>query len=188
MPTRFATTEQVDFVTNNQADITAYHDKFKDVLTAFAGICEAVSPESGIEIRFISAEGRDEENWRGNLLSASKGDKVDVFCLGITGTQFLDDQQNGIGYFKKVFTLGIDYFYDYDFGTDDDNSEAVFSERIDSVEYFIEQLRVNSELECLPSCSIILSGATKRGIKQFKSASTHFAKTDILLSFDEDDN
>lgn len=185
---RFATTEQADFVAGNAPAISAYHDKFKDVLTAFAGICEAVSPESGIEIRFISAEGRDEENWRGNLLSASQGNIVDVFCLGITATQFLDDSQNGVGYFKKTFTLGIDYFYDYDFGTDTDNSEATFSERIDALEFLIEQVRVNDEIDCLPSCSTILSGVTKRGIKQFQNASTHFAKTDILLSFEEDDN
>jgi hypothetical protein len=118
------------------------------------------------------------------LLSSSPQNIVDIWCLSVTGTNLLSDEENGIGYFDKPFTLAIDYFYDYDFGTDADNSEAVFTEKIDTLEFLIEQLRVNSDADCLPEGVKVLSGAFRRGIKQFTSASTHFAKGDILLELE----
>jgi hypothetical protein len=186
MPPRFATTEQIEFVAEQETNINDYHAQFDAVLTAFAGLIEAFSPESGIETRAITPKGRDDEEWRGMLLSASSSNSVDVWCLTFTGTQFLDDKENGAGYFKKPFTLAIDYFLDYDFGTDEDNTESVFSKKIDTLEFLIEQLRTNPDFECLPSCVIVLSGAIKRGIKTFSDASTHFAKGDILLQFEND--
>lgn len=186
MPPRFATPEQIEFVTEQEPNIDAYHAQFIAVLTAFAGLIEAFSPNSGIEIRTISPKGRDDEQWRGMLLAASPSGSVDVWCLTITGDQFLDDGQNGAGFFKTPFTLAVDYFLDYDFGIDSDNTEAVFSKKVDTLKFLVEELRTNPEFDCLPSGVIVLSGAIRRGIKTFTNASTHFAKGDILLQFEND--
>jgi hypothetical protein len=186
MPPRFATSEQIQFVADEAANIAAYHAKFNAIKTAFAGLIEAFSPSSGIETRAITPKGRDDEQWRGMLLSASPSGSVDVWCLTYTGTQFLDDGENGAGWFKKPFTLAIDYFLDYDFGTDEDNTESLFELKINTLEYLIEQMRTNTEVDCLPQGVILLSGAIRRGIKTFSDASTHFAKGDILLQFESD--
>lgn len=187
MPPRFATPEQIEFVQDQETKINDYHGKFNAVLIAFAGLVESFSPESGIEIRSITPQGRDDEQWRGMLLASSPGDIVDVWCLTITANQLLEDAKNGVGFFNKPFTLAIDYFYDYDFGTDAENTESVFRKKVDTLDFLIEQLRTNSEADCLPACCSVLSGAVRRGIKTFRDASTHFAKGDILLQFENDD-
>ena len=173
---RFATTEQIAEVAGWATPIQAYQTLFDNQLKALAGYIEAFSPTSGIETRYITGEGRDDENWRGNLLAASLGSKVDVWCLTVTMSQGLPLEQSGVGYFDKPFSIGLDYFYDFEFGTDSNNSESYFNSQVDGFEWILEQIRT-----CLPDGAEIESWLFRRMIKRFTNASTHIAKGDIAL-------
>lgn len=182
---RFATQQQIDIVAAQGTNIAIYQAKFDGIITAIAGWIEAISPSSGIETRFITGEGRDDENWRGHLLSASLNPtKVDLWCLSLTMTEGLPATENEIGAFNKPISLAVDYFYDYDFGTDAANSEAVFNKRVNAFDFILEQIRGNSSFECLPNDCTIESWMSRRLIKRFTNASTHIAKTDISLRFE----
>lgn len=179
---RFATENQIDEVEGYESAITAYQAKFDGVVKYLAGYIEALNPNSGLEIRYITGEGRDDESWRGNLLASSPdGDKVDLWCMTITMSQGLPAAELGaVGSFDKPFGIAIDYFLDWDFGTDETNSEDVFNAKINAFEYVLEQIRT-----CLPDACEIESWMTRRMIKRFTNASTHIAKCDLALKFSE---
>jgi hypothetical protein len=182
MPLRFATEEQVTQVAGYAAGIAAYQATLNGILTTIAGFVEAFSPDSGIETRIITGEGRDDELWRGNLLSASPTKtRVDVWCLTVTNSKGLPFGQNEtVGSFDKARSIGLDYFYDYYFGTDKDNSEAVFNAKIDGLDYIFEQIRT-----CLPDNAEIVSWNFRRMVKRFNNASTHIARGDLELRIND---
>lgn len=179
---RFATQEQLDFVENLETEISDYQQIFVDIVNTFAGYIEAVSEDSGIETRIVSSNGRDDEKWRGALLSASKTKtEVNVWYITFSQSDFLTEEENEPNSFNKPFSLGIDFFFDYKFGTDLENSEQTFNEKVTAFEFIIETIRNNAESDCLPHGCQIESGSIKRGIKRFNNASTHFAKGDFNL-------
>lgn len=182
---RFATQAQLDYVAAQEDAIEAYHQKLLDVVTYVAGLIEAACPDSGIETRLISGEGRDDGSWLGNLRTATPGDddKVDVWCLTITNSRMLPNEQNEVGNFNKEFGLGVDYHLDYDFGTDETNTEDVFNQRVNAVEFIFEQIRTDPDTECLPHGCCIENGMFRRLVKRFTNASTHIAKGDFTLRF-----
>jgi hypothetical protein len=178
---RFATNEQSTKIAGLSTSIANYIALFDGILNSLAGYIEVFSPESGIEIRYITGEGRDDELWRGNLLSASlpPRDKVDVWCLTILGQQGASlGGSEAIGSFDKPFQIGIDYFYDYDFGTDMFNSEDDFNSKIAGFDFILEEIRT-----CLPNGCEIKDWTCRRAIKRFTNASTHQAKFDLNLIF-----
>lgn len=177
MPYRFATEEIENKVTELASAIASYQNFLPNIVKTLAGYIEVYSPDSGLEIRYITSEGRDDERWRGALLSASKDNlKVDCWCITITLSEGKDLSDLEPNSFDKPFGLGIDYFYDYDYGTDLVNSESYFNKQVDGFEYILEQIRT-----CLPDGVTIESYLTRRMIKKFTNASTHIAKIDLAL-------
>lgn len=178
---RFATSGQITQVAGWSSNITAYQALFDGIVESLAGYIEAFSPDSGLEIRYITGQGIDDENWRGNLLSASLEPHsfVNVWCLTITGQEGIPyGEDEAIGSFDKSFSIAIDYFYDYYFGTDEDNSEKVFNDKITGFDFILEQIRT-----CLPNGCEIEDWICRRAIKRFTNASTHVAKFDLNLKF-----
>lgn len=175
---RFATEEIADYVSGLDNDIETYQGVIPNIVKFIAGHIEVFSPDSGIEIRYITGEGRDAEKWRGALLSKSPGKlKVNVWCITVTLSQLLPTGEGeAVNSFDKPFSLGIDYYYDYEFGTDENNSEDFFNKQVDGIEFILEQIRT-----CLPDGAEILSGLFKRMHKQFTNATTHVAKGDFVL-------
>jgi len=192
MSNRFATTEQIDEVTNLAEEIAEYRRVVREVVKNLAGWIEAYSPDSGLEVRYITSEGRDDERWRGALLSRSPDEnKVDVFCLTVTMSEMLAlGNDEATGSFDKPISVGIDYYFDYEFGADSvedeegniaeyKNSEDFFNDKVDGLEYILEQKRT-----CLPHNAEIVTGLFRRMIKQFSNASTHIAKGDFSIKIE----
>lgn len=178
---RFATSQQITELASWQANITAYQTKFDNLIITLAGYIEAFDPTAGLEIRYITGQGIDDENWRGNLLAKSQPtqDFVNLWCLTITGQEglpFAEDEATGS--FDKPFSVAIDYFYDWSFGTDVDNTEEIFNQKITGFDRVLEQIRT-----CLPDNCEIESWSCRRAIKRFTNASTHVAKFDLNLKF-----
>lgn len=174
---RFATVDQINQVAAWQTAIETYQGVITGLVETLAGYVEAVSPDSGIETRFISSQDNEVESWRGALLASSPTEtKVDVWYLTVKGNDGESLDEIEIGSFNQVVRIAIDYFYDFDFGTDADNSEEVFNERIDALTYVFEQIRT-----CLPSNAEILIYQWTRTVKQFKYASTHIARCDLFI-------
>jgi len=192
MAYRFATQEQIDEVAALSPEIIEYRQKLREVVKYLAGYIEAYSPDSGLEIRYITSEGRDDERWRGALLAKSPSEeKVDVFSLTITMTEMLAlGADEATGSFDKPISIGIDYYYDYEFGADSTededgnleeirNSEDFFNRKVDGLEFILEQKRT-----CLPHNAEIVTGLFRRMIKQFTNASTHIAKGDFSIKIE----
>jgi hypothetical protein len=183
---RFATTEQITKVNAMSGQLLAYQTIFSDLLKTIAGYIEAYeltyppADQAGIATRYITSEGRDDERWRGHLLTESPGrKKVNVWCLTVLMNQGLPfDKDEAIGSFNKPYSIGIDYFYDWDFGNDTKNSEDFFNKKVDGFDFILEQIRT-----CLPNNADIDSWVFRRMIRQFTNASTHVAKGDLLLTF-----
>lgn len=182
---RFATAEQISKINGLTAQITAYKTVFGILLNSLAGYIEAYEATfpnpASIEIRYITSEGRDDERWRGNLLSASPNrNKVNVWLITLTmleGKSLQADEP--IGSFSKPVSIGIDYFYDWDYGTDTNNSEDFFNKKIQGFDFILEQIR-----SCLPNGADIESWLFRLMIKQFTNASTHIAKGDLAIRFE----
>lgn len=189
MPPRFTTSTQTTYIAGLSSEITAYHQKFVDVVKFIAGYIEALCPNSGIEIRLITGEGRGAEGmekWRGHMIALSPTEKVDLWTLTITMSEISKlGQDEAIGSFDKPWGIGIDYAYDWEFGTDASNTEDVFQSRVDAVEYVLERIRTTSSATCLPHGCCIESGLFRRMITRFSNASTHIAKGDFALKFSE---
>lgn len=184
---RYATPEQILQVDALLPEIEAYRTVFDTQINSLAGFIEAYEltfPEeerASIEIRYITSEGRDDEKWRGHLLSASRTasrkNQVNLWLITVTTTQGLAYRNNeSIGSFDKQFSLGVDYYYDYDFGTTESNSEMFFNKKVNGFDRLVEEIRT-----CLPNGAEIQSWLFRRGIYKFTNASTHFAKGDFAL-------
>lgn len=167
--------------------IEAYQAALDNVTKVIAGYIEAYEivlaskdgrPQAGIETRYITSEGRDEEDWRGNLISATPGRKnVNLWLLTVTSSGGLPYGENeSVGSFDKPRTIGVDYFYDWNYGLDFENSEDYFNRKLDGIDFVFEQIRT-----CLPDNAEIESWTFRRMIKQFTNSSTHVAKGDLAI-------
>jgi hypothetical protein len=178
---RFATNEQITQVAGWASEIEDYRNQIDNVIVFLAGYIEALDDETGIETRYISGDGRDLELWRGNLLAASPAphETVNVWCFAYLGQQGLPSgQDEAIGSFDKPVSLGIDYFFDYYFGTDENNSENVFNEKVRAFDLILEKIKT-----CLPNNAEIVAWNCRTTIQRFDKKSTHIAKFDVQLEF-----
>jgi hypothetical protein len=127
---------------------------------------------SKVITRYITSEGASDEAWLGNL--RDDDGKVDIFLLTfnlIVGKREEDRREDPPGTFTKPLSVVIDYFYDYQQGTDDEYSEKVFLENLFAVDLALEKKR-----GCLTPNLWITGWNFRTRIKRFTNASTHWAQ------------
>lgn len=167
-----------------------YADKYFDFVRALKGLVEGVSPTSDIDTRYISSNGRNDDEWIAYLTNpAGVVDRWMITAQGFMGeAEVLEDPNAApVGRFQKPMNIVVDYFADYRFG--EDVVGAVGAETTTNTEHeFIKKLlALDLELEkkrrCLQTNVEILNWTFTMRLRRFKTATTHWASGNLTIRF-----
>lgn len=167
---------------------TEYIDYVLGAMEFFAQnvIREITGPDSEINTRYITSEGRDEESWLAYL--RKEDGTVDTWMVTLRNLKLSADERNSIGSFDKTIHLVADYWTDYKYGVDyNDSANTTNTEREFLKKVLAFDLAMEKKRGCLDSVSypqvLIEDHNFTAGLKRFKDASCHFLRGDVTLVF-----
>lgn len=146
---------------------------------ALADMIEAIAPDSGVEKRYISSEGKNDDEWLGYLRNAAG--VVDLWLLtfnGLTGLEEGNEAKGATGTFTKPLSVVMDYWADYHQGVDTigavgsettTNTEREFLKKVFAIDLALEKKR-----GCLQNNIRIIKWDFRIKLRRFPQATTHW--------------
>ncbi len=158
-----------------------YYNRYVGLADAMKGKIETVAPDSSIDTRYISSEGRNDDQWISYIRDAAGVvDRWMITLSSLTGVSEGEGDSGSapVGMFHKPGTLVVDYYADYRYGTDASNTEAEFLKKVMAFDLELEKSR-----RCLQTNVEILNWTLTMRLRRFETAATHWMSSNITFRF-----